>query len=141
MFIVGLEFNVGMLRERAKNATLVAFTGIAAPFLLGGATARLLMDRAPLFNPELSRWAAAFFMGSAMCITAFPMLARILYEPRIAATSMGTLALSAGAISDFCQHGRAVSCRKLHDPLESPSVFDDPRIFRVAVHPYIRRLA
>ncbi|MCW5947282.1 MAG: cation:proton antiporter [Fimbriimonadales bacterium] len=100
MFIVGLEFNVGMLKERAKSATLVAFTGIAAPFLLGGAAALLLMDRAPLFNPELSQWAAAFFMGSAMCITAFPMLARILYEHRIAATSMGTLALSAGAIND-----------------------------------------
>lgn len=100
MFVVGLEFNVQLLHQRARSALAVAITGIAAPFLLGASLALIIKDRAPLFSPELSPWMAALFMGSAMCITAFPMLARILYEHKVAGTSMGTLALGAGAISD-----------------------------------------
>ncbi len=100
MFIVGLEFNVSMLRDRAKSAAWVSFAGIALPFALGAIVALLVSDSSPLFTDKISVWGSALFMGSAMCITAFPMLARILYEHGIAQTSMGTLALTAGAIND-----------------------------------------
>jgi len=102
MFLVGLEFNLEMVSGRAKAAIGVSAAGIVAPFLLGAglAVAFVSMGRTDLFAPSVTSGEAALYMGAAMCITAFPMLARILYENGIAGTSMGTLALGAGASDD-----------------------------------------
>jgi len=58
------------------------------------------MDRFPLFAPNVRVWEAALFMGSAMSITAFPMLARIISERGLSGTALGTLALAAGSLDD-----------------------------------------
>jgi len=100
MFLVGLEFDVAALRARARSAAFVGWAGIVAPFLLGVGLAYGLGDRFPLFAPEARGWERALFFGAAISITAFPMLARILYERGIANTSMGTLALTAGSLND-----------------------------------------
>jgi Kef-type K+ transport system membrane component KefB len=100
MFLVGLEFDVEKLRARAKSAAFVGWAGIVVPFLLGVALAYGFGDRFPLFAPAARGWERALFLGAAISITAFPMLARILYERGIANTSMGTLALTAGAFND-----------------------------------------
>jgi Kef-type K+ transport system membrane component KefB len=100
MFLVGLEFDVDKLRARARSAAFVGWAGILAPFLLGVALAYGLGDRFGLFAPAARGWERALFLGAAISITAFPMLARILYERGIANTSMGTLALTAGALND-----------------------------------------
>ena len=100
MFLVGLEFDLELIRKRMKSAVFVSWAGIATPFALGALLAWGLMDRFPLFAPGVKVWEAALFMGSAMSITAFPMLARIIYERGLSGTSLGTLALAAGSLDD-----------------------------------------
>ncbi|QSJ16952.1 cation:proton antiporter [Nostoc sp. UHCC 0702] len=100
MFLIGLEFNTNLIKQRLKSAGLVSAAGILAPFTLGGAAAFLLYGKAELFKQGVTPWAAALYLGASMSITAFPMLARMLYERGIAKTRFGTLALAAGSIDD-----------------------------------------
>jgi Kef-type K+ transport system membrane component KefB len=101
MFLVGLEFNTDLIRSRAKGAIGVSLAGIVAPFLLGALIVFTLLDGdTRFFASNITAGNAALYMGAAMSITAFPMLARIIYERGIAGTSLGTLALAAGATDD-----------------------------------------
>ncbi|RYG45330.1 cation:proton antiporter, partial [bacterium] len=100
MFLVGLEFDFAMITRRAKGAAAVSIAGIVAPFALGAMLAYGVRERTDLFAPQVGLNEAALYLGASMCITAFPMLARILYERGIARTEMGVLALGAGAIDD-----------------------------------------
>lgn len=100
MFLIGLEFDLELIRKRMRSAIFVSWAGIATPFSLGALLAWGLMDRFPLFTPEVRVWEAALFMGSAMSITAFPMLARIISERGLSGTALGTLALAAGSLDD-----------------------------------------
>lgn len=100
MFLIGLEFDLDLIRKRMKSAVFVSWAGIATPFSLGALLAWGLMDSFPLFAPNVRVWEAALFMGSAMSITAFPMLARIISERGLSGTALGTLALAAGSLDD-----------------------------------------
>jgi len=100
MFVVGCEFDVQQLRQRLSAAGSVSAAGILAPFALGGLLALWLTQQPEFFGPAISPTLAVLFMGAAMSITAFPMLARIIHEQGLARTSLGTLALAAGAIDD-----------------------------------------
>lgn len=100
MFIVGLEFNAGLLRTRLRGALLISAAGIVAPFLLGGGLGLFLADRRDLFTDQVTAFSAVLYVGASMSITAFPMLARILFERGIAGTRMGTVTLAAGAMDD-----------------------------------------
>jgi Kef-type K+ transport system membrane component KefB len=100
MFVVGMEFQVSLIRQRLHSAASVSVSGILAPFILGGLLALAVAGEGGLFNPGVSRWEAMLFLGAAMSITAFPMLARIIYERGLTGTSLGTLTLAAGAVDD-----------------------------------------
>lgn len=100
MFLVGLELDLSIIRKKAGSAVAVSWAGILTPFVLGCLLAWGLRDRFPLFSPGVQGWEAALFMGAAMAITAFPMLARIIYERGLSGTSLGTLALAAGSVDD-----------------------------------------
>lgn len=100
MFLVGTEFDVALLSKRAKGALGVSLAGILLPFALGAVLAYGLAGRNDLFASSVTPQEAALYLGASMCITAFPMLARILVERGIARTEMGTLALGAGAMDD-----------------------------------------
>jgi Kef-type K+ transport system membrane component KefB len=100
MFLVGVEFDVATFRNRARSAASVSAAGMIAPFLLGAALAVPLIKVPGLFSERAAVWEAMLFLGAAMSITAFPMLARIIYERGLTGTSLGTLALAAGAIGD-----------------------------------------
>ncbi len=100
MFLVGLEFDLELIRKRVKSAVVVSWAGIVTPFALGALLAWAFQSRFPLFAPEVASWEAMLFMGAAMSITAFPMLARIIYERGLSGTSLGTLALAAGSSDD-----------------------------------------
>lgn len=101
MFLVGAEFDLNLLKARAKGAALVSISGIIAPFVCGVAVAWMIHDDQVFFPKNIDFMGSAIYMGAAMCITAFPMLARIIREKGIAGTSMGTLALGAGAFDDM----------------------------------------
>ena len=100
MFVVGMEFRVDIVGRHLKSATAVAVAGMVAPFLLGAGLAWILFHSTTLFPSKTSLGEAMLFLGASMCITAFPMLARILHFKKLTDTTMGTVALGAGAIND-----------------------------------------
>lgn len=100
MFLIGLEFNASLLTGRLKSAGLVSAAGIVVPFALGGVVAMSIASRADFFRPDLPIWTVVLYVGASMSITAFPMLARIIFEKGIAGTRMGTMALAAGSMDD-----------------------------------------
>ncbi len=105
MFLVGVEFQPELLRKSGRSAAAVSVAGMVAPFLLGAATALWLIDVPGMFGDGIRTFDAALFLGASMAITAFPMLARIIYERGLAGTALGTLALAAGAIDDAAAWG------------------------------------
>jgi Kef-type K+ transport system membrane component KefB len=100
MFLVGLEFDVELIRHRLRSAAAVSLSGILVPLGLGGLLGYYLINVGGFFAPQTVRWEAMFFTGASMAITAFPMLARIIHERGLAGTSLGTLALAAGSLDD-----------------------------------------
>jgi Kef-type K+ transport system membrane component KefB len=100
MFLVGIEFNARTFMERARSAASVSIAGMLAPFILGAGLAIALVRMGGLFSERASLFHAMLFLGAALSITAFPMLARIIYERGLTGTPLGTLALAAGAIGD-----------------------------------------
>jgi len=100
MFMVGLEFDTGLIRGRLKSAGAISASGIIVPFALGAMLALNLKKDAGLFTAHISPLMSALYMGAAMSITAFPMLARILYERGISKTRIGTISLAAGSLDD-----------------------------------------
>jgi Kef-type K+ transport system membrane component KefB len=100
MFVVGLEFRVDIVRRRFPSAVAVSAAGMAAPFVLGGLLGWFFHRHTSLFPDRTSLFEATVFLGASMCITAFPMLARIIHFKGLAGTTMGTVALGAGAIDD-----------------------------------------
>lgn len=100
MFLVGLDFPVAAFRREARSATLVSLAGMGAPFLIACVVAPLLINIPGLFGPGVTPVLAILFVGSAMAITAFPMLARIINERGLSGTPLGALTLASGAIDD-----------------------------------------
>ncbi|WP_310737508.1 cation:proton antiporter [Inhella gelatinilytica] len=100
MFLVGCEFDLELMKGRVGKAASVSLAGIAAPFALGAGLAWFLADRQDLFPAATEPFQAMLFLGAAMSITAFPMLARIIYERGLTGTPLGTLTLAAGAVDD-----------------------------------------
>jgi len=100
MFVMGVEFDVDLLRKKARSAITVSAAGIITPMALGVALAWMWYGKHGLFTDGASRSETMLFMGAAMSITAFPMLARIIFERGMSGTALGTLALAAGATDD-----------------------------------------
>src|SRR5206468_6547641 len=98
MFLVGLALNPKALREHGHTAVLTSHVSIMAPFVLGSALAQLLY---PQFAGEgVGFTGFALFMGAAMSITAFPVLARILTDRGMLGTKLGSLAIACAAVDD-----------------------------------------
>ena len=100
MFLVGIEFRVDIVRRRLKSSIAVSVVGMVAPFVLGAGLAWILFHHTDLFPKRTPLSAAMLFLGASMCITAFPMLARLIHFKKLSGTTMGTVALGAGAIDD-----------------------------------------
>jgi len=98
MFLVGLELDLKLLRELGRAAIITSQVSIIAPFALGLLLAFFLYPR--LSDPSVHFTGFALFMGAAMSITAFPVLARILAERDLLRTRVGALAITCAAIND-----------------------------------------
>lgn len=120
MFLVGVEFDTGLIRHRVKSAVSVSLAGVLTPLALGAMIALLLVDQSGVFfTPRVETWQAMIFMGAGIAITAFPMLARIIVERRLSGTSLGTLALASGASDDaisWCLFAIVLAVFQ-HDPM------------------------
>ena len=100
MFLIGVEFDIELIRSRLRSAASISLAGILAPFALGVLLAFYLAGDSSFFSLKTTPLQAMLFMGAAMSITAFPMLARIIFEQGLSKTSLGTLALAAGSMDD-----------------------------------------
>lgn len=100
MFLVGLGFRTDHFRANVRKAASVSIAGMAVPFVIALLITPWLMRVPGLFTDKATRFDATLFMGAAIAITAFPMLARIIHERGLSHTSLGTLSLAAGAIDD-----------------------------------------
>ena len=100
MFLIGVEFDIELIRSRLRSAASISLAGILAPFALGVLLAFYLAGDSSFFSLKTTPVQAMLFMGAAMSITAFPMLARIIFEQGLSKTSLGTLALAAGSMDD-----------------------------------------
>jgi Kef-type K+ transport system membrane component KefB len=98
MFIVGLELNLQHLRQKADAAVLVSHASIVVPFFLGVALSLLIYTS--MAPADISFSAFALFMGVAMSITAFPVLARIVQERGLYRTHLGSTAIACAAVDD-----------------------------------------
>ncbi len=98
MFLVGLELDPKLLRGRTHAAVVVSHASIVAPFLLGALLSLFLYPR--LSHEGVSFTHFALFMGTAMSITAFPVLARILTERKMLRTNLGVIAITTAAVDD-----------------------------------------
>ena len=98
MFLVGLELDTRSLRARGRSALIISWASIAAPFAMGVSLAYLLYDE---LAPAGVRFSAfALFLGAAMSVTAFPVLARILEERGLTRTPLGVMAIACAAVDD-----------------------------------------
>lgn len=100
MFIVGMEFRMDIVKQHLKSSIAVSVAGMVTPFVLGAGLAWVFFHHTSLFPAKTTLTEAMLFLGASMCITAFPMLARIIHFKGLADTTMGTVAIGAGAIDD-----------------------------------------
>jgi Kef-type K+ transport system membrane component KefB/nucleotide-binding universal stress UspA family protein len=98
MFLIGLELNPKYLSGNLEIAILISHVSILVPFCLGTLLALLLYPVVSLGSVPFT--AFALFLGAAMSITAFPVLARIITENNLQRTRLGTLALTCAAVDD-----------------------------------------
>jgi Kef-type K+ transport system membrane component KefB len=98
MFLVGLELNLSALRRSARATVAISFASIVVPFLLGAALALVLYPR--LSSSDVAFTSFALFVGIAVSITAFPVLARILTDRGMQRTPLGVMALGCAAAND-----------------------------------------
>ncbi len=96
MFLIGMEFDFGNVRAHGKSAALVSIMGIALPFALGCGFGIWLH---PWF-PQTNSLAFCLFIGTAISITAIPILGRIMIEFNLTRTDVGVLTITAAAIDD-----------------------------------------
>jgi Kef-type K+ transport system membrane component KefB len=98
MFVIGMEVDINVIRKQAYDAVVISHASIIIPYTLGmGLSFFLYKEFAPA---NISFLSFALFMGIAMSITAFPVLARIIRERGITKTKLGVMALTCAASDD-----------------------------------------
>ncbi|MEV5321988.1 cation:proton antiporter [Streptomyces sp. NPDC052687] len=145
MFIIGLDWDAGLIRGIGSLAATVSLSSILLPFGLGTLLALyLLRDHA-----AADRTAFTLFMGIAMSITAFPVLARILTDRGMARTPLGVVALACASVDDVLAWSLLAAVVALSGPA-GPSGPEEWRILLAVpyllgmlfvVRPLLRRLA
>jgi len=99
MFVIGMELDLKVLKNRANEAVVISHASIIIPFALGIGLAYFVYYR---FAPEgVAFLPFALFMGISMSITAFPVLARIVQERGIHKTRLGAIVITCAAADDI----------------------------------------
>jgi Kef-type K+ transport system membrane component KefB len=98
MFVIGMELDLNVLKTKAKDAVIISHASIIIPYALGmGLAYFIYQEFAP---PTIDFTAFSLFMGIAMSITAFPVLASILRERNLTKTKLGAIAITCAAADD-----------------------------------------
>jgi Kef-type K+ transport system membrane component KefB len=100
MFCAGTELDLGLLRRQARSAATISIVSVAAPLAAGALVASQLVTNARLFPQNVSPVVEIAFLGVAVAITAFPVMARIITESGLTNTAAGATSLAAGSFTD-----------------------------------------
>ncbi|HYO69150.1 MAG TPA: cation:proton antiporter [Archangium sp.] len=120
MFLIGLELDPRVLRGQGRASLFISHTSILVPFALGALAALVLHPR--LSEPSVPFSSFVLFMGAAMSVTAFAVLARILSEHGLLRSKVGMLALTCAAVDDvtaWCLLAFVVSLVRASDLLHA----------------------
>jgi Kef-type K+ transport system membrane component KefB len=98
MFSLGARVDIGLMLRQSHKAIIVSFSGILLPLALGAGLAFFLYPR--FAGPHATLLSFVLLVGTAMAITAFPVLARLLAEKNMLDTRVGVLALTCAAVGD-----------------------------------------
>lgn len=99
MFVIGMELDLKVLKNKAHDAVVISHASIVIPFALGLTLAYFIYHTFAPMGVEFSSF--GLFMGIAMSITAFPVLARIVQERGMQKTKLGTIAITCAAADDI----------------------------------------
>ncbi|HEY1193107.1 cation:proton antiporter, partial [Flavobacterium sp.] len=99
MFVIGMELDLKVLKNKAHDAVVISHASIVIPFALGLSLAYFIYHTFAPIGVEFSSF--GLFMGIAMSITAFPVLARIVQERGMQKTKLGTIAITCAAADDI----------------------------------------
>ncbi len=99
MFVIGMELDLKVLKTKTTDALVISHIGIIIPYTMGFALSFFIYKEfAP---PSVNFLSFALFMGIAMSIAAFPVMARIIQERNLTKTKLGTLAITCAASDDI----------------------------------------
>ncbi|XP_076933187.1 cation/H(+) antiporter 15-like [Bidens hawaiensis] len=98
LFLVGVEMDIAVIRHTGRKAIFIAFAGMILPFLIGISFSYLLHER----TQGVKQGTFILFLGVALSVTAFPVLARVLAELKLLNTDIGRIAMSAALVNDMC---------------------------------------
>src|SRR5438270_2875006 len=98
MFSLGSRLDTQMMLRQSRNAIVASLSGIVLPLILGASLAFMLYPACA--GPRATQASFMLLVGTAMAITAFPVLARLLTEKKMLGTRIGTLALTCAAVDD-----------------------------------------
>jgi Kef-type K+ transport system membrane component KefB len=146
MFIVGMELDLEKLKNKAHNALVISHASIIIPFFLGVLlAASIYVEFAPA---HVSFLAFALFMGIAMSITAFPVLARIVQERGLTKTPLGAMVITCAAADDvtaWCILAAVIAIVKAGSIVSALFTIGLAAIFVIfmlyVVRPWIRKLS
>ncbi|XP_058075784.1 cation/H(+) antiporter 15-like [Magnolia sinica] len=99
LFLVGVEMDINVIRRTGRKAMVIAISGMALPFLIGSVTSYFLRNS---ISTSVNQTSFLLFLGVALSVTAFPVLARILAELKLLNTELGRIAMSSAIINDLC---------------------------------------
>ena len=102
MFLVGASFKLDILGAHVRQAGVTSAAGIGVPLVLGGVVGWWMVGLGGYFTDKVVHWQGGLFVAAAVAITAFPMLAWIVYDSGLLNTRLGTMALSCAAVDDAC---------------------------------------
>ena len=102
MFLVGTSFKLDILSAHTRQAGATSAAGIGVPLILGGVVGWWMVSVGGYFTDKVAHWQGGLFVAAAVAITAFPMLAWIVYDSGLLNTRLGTMSLSCAAVDDAC---------------------------------------
>ncbi|PHT58113.1 Cation/H(+) antiporter 15 [Capsicum baccatum] len=97
LFLVGVEMDIAVIRQNGKRSLIIAIAGMILPFVIGSSFSFLLHEK----SQNTKEGTFILFLGLALSVTSFPVLARILAELKLINTEIGKLAMSASLINDM----------------------------------------
>ncbi|KAF8018987.1 hypothetical protein BT93_H3768 [Corymbia citriodora subsp. variegata] len=98
LFLVGVEMDISVIKRTGRKALAIAIAGMILPFLFGVGFS-FMLDTS---KKGMSQGTFILFLGVALSVTAFPVLARILAELKLINTDLGRIAMSSALINDMC---------------------------------------